>query len=292
MDWLFLFEVVLAGLGAGTLYSLVGIAFVLIYKATHVVNFAIGEIAMLGAYLGFGFLAGLGFSIWVALPLVLLLGGIFGGIAERIVIRPLLGEDPISVFMVTVGLGSVLVGFVELAWGPDTLRLPDFLPTAPIFLGDAYISPKIAYGAIATISVIAAFLAVFKYSRIGVALRSTAADQGAAYSMGINVPRVFSISWIIACASAAGAGVMVGYIGGISPQTALFGLSVLVVVMIGGLDSIVGALVAGLLVGVIEALSGVYLGGEYRQMVTFSLLLIVLIVRPYGLFGTVQIERL
>ena len=132
----------------------------------------------------------------------------------------------------------------------------------------------------------------FRFSRGGVALKATAADQGAAYSVGIDVPRVFSIAWILACATAAGAGVLVGAIGGISPTMGVFGLSVLVVVIIGGLDSIAGALVGGLLIGLVEALAGAFLGGEFKLVVTFALLLVLLMVRPYGLFGTHEIERL
>jgi branched-chain amino acid transport system permease protein len=292
MDWLFLVEVSLAGIGAGALYALTGVAFVLIYKATRVVNLAIGEILMLGGYAFFGFTAGMGLPAWVALPLALLCGGLLGAAVERMLIRPMLGESPISVFMVTIGLGSILVGLVELGWGADPLRLPEFVPNAPIFLGEAYLAPKVAYGFVAAAGVMTLFIVAFRFSRGGVALRATAGDQGAAYSVGIDVPRVFSLAWIGACATAAGAGVLVGSIGGISPTMGVFGLSVLVVVIVGGLDSVVGALVGGLLIGLIEALAGTFLGGEYKLLATFGLLIVILMIRPYGLFGTHEIERL
>lgn len=292
MDALFLAEVTLAGLGAGALYALTGVAFVLIYKATRVVNLAIGEILMLGGYAFLGFAAGLGLSPWIALPLAILAGGAFGWLVERSLIRPMLGESPISVFMVTIGLGSILAGAVQLGWGADPLRLPEFLPGTPIFIGEAYLAPKVAFGFAAAALVIGLFLALFRFSRGGVALKATAADQGAAYSVGIDVPRVFSAAWILACATAAGAGVLVGAIGGISPTMGVFGLSVLVVVIIGGLDSIVGALVGGLLIGLVEALAGAFLGGEFKLVITFALLLVLLMLRPYGLFGTHEIERL
>ncbi|WP_046864408.1 branched-chain amino acid ABC transporter permease [Microvirga massiliensis] len=292
MDWLFLAEISLAGIGAGALYALTGVAFVLIYKATRVVNLAIGEILMLGAYAFLGFAAGLGLPAWAALPLALVCGGLLGAVVERALIRPMLGESAISVFMVTVGLGSILVGVVELAWGADPLRLPEFVPNSPIFLGEAYVAPKVAYGFVAAAVVIAAFLIAFRFSRGGVALRATASDQGAAYSVGIDVPRVFSLAWIAACATAAGAGVLVGSIGGVSPTMGVFGLSVLVVVIVGGLDSLLGALVGGILIGLIEALAGTFLGGEYKLLATFGLLIVILMIRPYGLFGTHEIERL
>lgn len=292
MDALFLAEVTLAGLGSGALYALTGVAFVLIYKATRVVNLAIGEILMLGGYAFLGFAAGLGLSPWIALPLAIAAGGAFGWLVERSLIRPMLGESPISVFMVTIGLGSILAGAVQLVWGADPQRLPEFLPGTPIFIGEAYLAPKVAFGFAAAAVVIGLFLALFRFSRGGVALKATAADQGAAYSVGIDVPRVFSAAWVLACATAAGAGVLIGAIGGISPTMGVFGLSVLVVVIIGGLDSIAGALVGGLLIGLVEALAGAFLGGEFKLVITFALLLVLLMVRPYGLFGTHEIERL
>jgi branched-chain amino acid transport system permease protein len=136
------------------------------------------------------------------------------------------------------------------------------------------------------------FLVVFRTWRGGVALRATAGDQAAAYSMGINVPGVFSSVWVITAMISAGAGILVGSIGGISPNMGVYGLSVLVVVIVGGLDSLLGALIAGVLVGIIETYAGAYLGGEYKMLATFSLLVLVLVVRPYGLFGTHEIERL
>jgi len=292
MDWLFLLEVTLAGLGGGGLYALAGLAFVIIYKATRVVNLAIGEMLMLGAYAFFAFAAGLQWPLPVAIVAAIVVSGIMGGVVERLAIRPMLGESPISVFMVTVGLGSIMVGLVELIWGADQRRLPEFIPNDPIFLGEAFISSKIFYSFIVAVLLVALSLAVFRWWRGGVALRATATDQAAAYAMGINVPRVFSLAWILAAALCAVAGVAVGAIGGISSSMGIFGLSVLVVVIVGGLDSVLGALLAGLLIGVLEAWAGAYLGGEFKLLVTFLVLVAVLMVRPYGLFGTREIERL
>lgn len=294
MEWdpLFFVEVTLAGLGSGALLALTGLAFVLIYKATKVVNLAIGEMLMVGAYLFFSFAGGLGLPVWAAIPLALLGGGLLGGVVERTIIRPMLGESPISVVMVTIGLGSVLVGLVELVWGAAPTQLPDFMGTAPVFIGDAYVSRKIAIGFLVASAAIGAVVLAFRFSRGGVALRATATDQAAAASCGINVPGVFSAAWIAAGVAAAGAGILVGAVGGISPSMGVFGLSALVVVIVGGLDSVAGALVGGVVVGLVEAWSGTFIGGEYKLLATFSLLLLILMVRPYGLFGTVEIERL
>lgn len=279
-------------MGSGALLALTGLAFVLIYKATKVVNLAIGETLMLGAYLFFGLVASLAIPTWLALILAVVGGGLFGAIIERTLIRPMLGESPIAVFMITIGLASIVVGAVEMIWTADPRRLPEFMSSKPVFLGPAYVSPKVATSFIVAILVIAGFLLAFRQWRGGVALRATAADQGAAYSCGINVPGVFSMAWTIACMTAAGAGVLVGAIGGISSAMGIFGLSVLVVVIVGGLDSISGALVGGLMIGLVEAWAGAYLGGEYKLLATFGMLVVVLMIRPYGLFGTVEIERL
>lgn len=291
-DWLFLAEIVLAGLGTGGLYALTGLAFVMIYKATRVVNLAIGEMLMLGAYLCFGFATSLNVPVWLAIVLAIVGSGAAGALIERVAIRPMLGESPISVFMVTVGLASILVGLVELVWTSEPRRLPEFMPTSPILIGDAFVPSKVFYGFLVAAALIVLVLLVFRFWRGGVALRATASDQQAAYSMGINVPKVFSLSWTVAAMIAGVAGVIVGAVGGISSTMGVFGLSVLVVVIVGGLDSVLGALVAGLLIGVVESLAGGFLGGEYEMLATFLILIAVLLVRPYGLFGTHEIERL
>jgi len=292
IDWLYIVEIVLAGLGSGSLLSLTGVAFVLIYKATKVVNLAVGEMLMMGAYFFLGFVSISFLPLWAAIVLAILAGGLLGGVVERLLIRPMLGESPISVFMVTVGLGSVLVGVVQLFWGSDQHTLPAFLPSRPVFLGPAVVAPKIAVSFVIASILIAFFLVIFRYWRGGVALRATATDQGAAYSCGINVPRVFSFAWIAAGMAAAAAGILIGSIGGLSPVMGVFGLSVLVAVIVGGLDSVLGALIAGLVIGVVEAVVGAQFGGEYKLMVTFSILVVMLMIRPYGLFGTTEIERL
>ncbi|MFV8824339.1 branched-chain amino acid ABC transporter permease [Thauera sp. WH-2] len=291
-DWLFLAEIVLAGLGAGGLYALTGLAFVMIYKATRVVNLAIGEMLMIGAYLCFGLATAMNMPMWLAILVAVIGSGVAGALLERVAIRPMLGESPISVFMVTVGLASILVGVVELIWTSEPRRLPEFMPSTPVMIGEAFVPPKVFYGFLVAAVLIGVALAVFRFWRGGVALRATASDQQAAYSMGINVPKVFSLSWTVAAMIAAVAGVIVGAVGGISSTMGVFGLSVLVVVIVGGLDSVLGALVAGLFIGVVESLAGGFLGGEFKLLATFMILIVVLLVRPYGLFGTHEIERL
>ena len=293
MDWGYLFEVSLTGVASGGLYALAALAFVLVFKATRVVNLAIGEFLMAGAFLFMTFAAMWSMPLWVAIPAAVLACGLLGALVERSMIRPLIGEPEFSAFMVTIGLSSILVGLAELIWDPEQHRLPEFMPTQPIMVGEAFLSPKVFWGAMTAVVFIAAALLLFRFWRGGVALRATASDQGAAYAMGINVPRVFSLAWVGSAMLAAVSGIIVGSIGGVSSTSmGVFGISVLVVVIVGGLDSVLGALVAGLLIGLIEALASTYLGGEYKLVATFLVLVVILLLRPYGLFGTREIERL
>ncbi|MHA7808195.1 MAG: branched-chain amino acid ABC transporter permease [Marinobacter adhaerens] len=291
MDWLFFGEISLAGLAMGGLYALIALGFVIIYKATRVINFAIGEIMMFAAYLFLAFAGGMEMSPWIALPMAVIGGSILGGVIEKTMIRPMLGESPISVVMVTIGIASILVGLVEFIWTADPQLLPNFLPREPVFIGELYLAPKIAYGFLIGSALLIVYLLYFRFSRGGVALRATASDQVAAYSMGINVRRVFNMAWVFGSLAASLAGVLVAATGGLSPQFGIIGLSVLVVVIVGGLDSILGALVAGVFIGWLETVAGAYLGGEYRMPATFLVLAIILVIRPYGLFGTHEIER-
>jgi branched-chain amino acid transport system permease protein len=291
-----LIEFSLAGLCVGALYALTGIGFVVVYKATRIINFAIGEFMMIGAYFFFGLAAQAALPNWAAIALALIAAGTVGGFLERFIFRRLIGESAISVFMVTIGLASIMVGLVEIAWTADPRSLPTFLPDQPFFVplgsSEAFLASKNGWSFIIVAATMAVFITVFRFWRGGIALRATAADQQAAYSVGINVPGVFSFAWILGAVTAAAAGILVGSISGISSAMGAIGLSVIVVVIVGGLDSLAGALVGGLLIGWLEAMASLYLGGEYKQVATFVILLLVLIVKPYGLFGTRDIERL
>lgn len=292
-EWLYFFlQISFSGLLTGGLYALIAIGFVIIYKATRVINFATGEIMMISAYFFFSFAGGMQLPVWLALPLAVLGGAILGGLVEKTMIRPMLGEPPISVIMVTIGLASMLVGLAAILWTATPQILPDFMPQAPVLLGPFFFSSESFYGFVIAAVVVAVYLLYFRFSRGGVALRATASDQAAAYAMGINVRRVYSLAWVAGATAAAVAGILVAANGGLSPQMGVVGLSVLVVVIFGGLDSILGALIGGLFIGWLETVAGFYFGGEYQLPATFVVLMLILIIKPYGLFGTHEIERL
>ena len=292
-------EVSLVGLAVGGVYALIALGYVLVYRATRVVNFAHGNIMMVGAYLFFTFAALLGLPWGIALALTLLAAALLGAGLERGLLRPLLRRqrsEPTAALMATFGLAFALHGMVQIVWTSTDFFLPSIFPDRPIVIaaahGAMYIPANIGYGALIALAAIGVLLVLLRTTRAGLALRAVASDQVAASSVGINVPATVNLTWAGAAASAALAGVVVGSITTLNPAMGMLGLAVLGVVILGGLDSLAGAIVAGLIVGWLQALAGFYLSGSYRDVVPYVVLLIILLVRPHGLFGTPRVERL
>lgn len=291
-DWAALAEYTAVGLLSGGLLSLIALGFVLIYKGTGVINFAMGEFMMLGAY--FFYTANV---MWgLAFPVALLLS--FAGVAaaaaliERGVLRPLAGQPVISVLMATVGLASALHGGVDAIWGGRNYEMPSLLPRTPFLVGEVLIPGKTVWSFALGAAVIAAFALYFRFSRTGISMRAAASDPVTAYVLGIDVRSTQRLTWIFAGLVGAVAGIIVASTTSLSPAIGATALGVLAVIILGGLDSITGAIVAGLIIGLVESLTAGYLGGKVRDIVPYVTVLVILIVRPYGLFGTRQIERL
>ena len=289
-------EVSLVGLAVGGVYALIALGYVLVYRATRVINFAHGNIMMVGAYFFFTFATLLGLPWGIALALTLAAAALFGAGLERVLLRPLLRREPTVAIMATFGLAFALHGLVQIIWGGQDFFLPSIFPDAPIIIpaahGAMYLPANIGYGALVALAAIGVLLVLLRYTRVGLALRAVASDQVAASGVGINVPVTFNLTWASAAASAALAGVVVGSITTLNPTMGMLGLAVLGVVILGGLDSPAGAIVAGLIVGWLQALAGFYLSGAYRDVVPYVVLLVILLLRPHGLFGTPRVERL
>jgi branched-chain amino acid transport system permease protein len=291
----FFLQLALNGLVVGSIYSLVALGFVIIYKSSGILNFAQGEFLLLGAYV-FLAISTLHAPIYAALALTFAFSAILGIVLERVVLRPLIGEPIISVIMVTLGLSSVLRAIVQGIWGTDTRPLPAVFSLDPIQLGPLPIARGYLYSAASVAVLLVVLTAFFKYARPGIAMRATADSQQVALSMGISVRRIFALSWSIAAMVSAAGGVLLGTMrGGVDGSLAVLGLKVLPVVIVGGLDSIGGAILGGLLIGVLENLSGGYLdpifGGGVKEVAPYVALVLILMIRPYGLFGKVRIER-
>lgn len=291
-DWVAFSEYALTGFLAGGLLSLIALGFVLIYKGTGVINFAMGEFMMLGAY--FYYTAA---TVWSLPPLLaslltMLAISATAAIVERGVLRPLAGQPVISILMATIGLASVLHGGVDMVWGGINLEMPDLLPRKAYHLGEIFIPGKTLWSFVLAAAVIAVFSLYFRYSRTGVSMRAAASDPMTASVLGIDIRRTQVLTWMFAGNVGAIAGVVAASMTSLSPALSQIALGVLAVIILGGLDSIVGAIVAGLAIGVMESLTSAYFGGKVREIVPYLTVLMILLIRPYGLFGTRQIERL
>ena len=293
----FLLQILVSGVVTGGIYALIAIGFVIVYKATGVINFATGELMMLGAFFCYSAMTALHAPFALALLVAALAAGGVGAAVERVVLRPLLGKRAISVIMVTIGLSAVFKGLAQIIWSGEYRAFPPIFPRAPVVLGSVILPSRQAYPFLIAMGAIALVALLFRFTRTGIAMRATADDQGTAFSMGIDIRRIFSLSWSLAAVTAAVAGVVIGAIGGISPQLGAVGLRIFPVVILGGLDSVGGALLGGVVMGVLENLAGGYLdpllpGGGVKEVVPFVALVVILMIRPYGLFGRREIERL
>lgn len=292
----FFLQLVLSGLVIGSIYALVGLGFVIIYKSSSILNFAQGEFLMLGAYVCVAIFSTHKVPFLIAIALTLGFSVLLGVLMERLLLRPMIGEPVISVIMLTLGLSSVLKALVQGIWGTDTRPYPEIFPTTPVQIGPLPVSQGYLYSVASVLVLLALFSIFFKYSRAGIAMRATAFSQQVALSMGISVKRIFALAWSIAAVVSAVGGILLGGIrGGVDGAFALFGLKVIPVVILGGLDSVGGAIVGGLVMGILENLSGGYLdplfGGGVKEVAPFIALVAILTVKPYGLFGKVKIER-
>lgn len=290
-----LIQVITTGIATGGVYGLIALGFVLIYKATSVLNLAMGEFMTLGAFLCFTTLVQLHAPFYLAFILTLFGAFILGVVIERLILKPLIGEPIISVIMVTIGLGVVLRGVMYMIWTPTFRNFPEIFPPEPLQLGFAVVPSGLWWGLILAVIATVAFLLIFKFSRTGVAMRATANDQQAALSMGISVRWVFALAWCFGAAASMIGGIVIGNISGISVYMGDIGLKVLAVIILGGLDSIAGAIIGGLIIGVLENLTGLYIdplvGGGAKNVAPYFILVLILMIRPYGLFGKRIIER-
>jgi branched-chain amino acid transport system permease protein len=293
-EWQFTLVLLTNGIMIGLMYALIALGFVLIYKATDAINFAQGEFVMFAGFIAAAAaLAGLSFWASAAIAIAGMVALGFG--LERIVLRPLIGRPVIAVVMATIGLAAVLRGLAVLLFGAGTRAIVMPVGDTPIFLGPVMLPPVQIVGAGVSIVFLAGFTWFFLKSRTGVAMRAVADNQQVAMAMGINVRRYFALAWAMAGVVSALGGVVWGAMLGIDNQLALVGLKVFPVVILGGLDSIAGAVVGGLIVGIVENFAAGYLdpyvGGGTKDFAPYVLMILVLMIRPEGIFGRRRIER-
>jgi len=296
LDWQFTLVLIANGVMIGLMYTLIALGFVLVYKATDAINFAQGEFVMFAAFIAaaaayFGDL-----PFWICGLLALAGMTALGFGLERVVLRPLIGRPVVAVIMATIGVAALLRGFATLAFGAGTRAIVMPIDEDPIFLGPIMLQPVQLVGAGVSLVFLAIFTWFFLCSRVGIAMRAVADSQQVAMAMGIDVRRYFALAWAMAGIVSALAGVVWGAMLGVDNQLALVGLKVFPVVILGGLDSVIGAVVGGLIVGVVESLAAGYLdpyvGGGTKDFAPYVLMILVLMIRPYGIFGRRLIERI
>jgi branched-chain amino acid transport system permease protein len=286
---------VTTGLMVGGIYALVALGWVLIYKCSGVLNLAMGEMTLIGAYVSLSFYS-MGVPFLLALAFSLVIGLILGILTERIFLDKLIGEPVLTVIMVTVGLSFFFKGTVEFIWGTDTRVFdPPVFTIEPIYLGPVIVGQAYLWSFVAAIILLVVFVAFFKYTRWGLAMQATADDEMAAMSLGVSARFVYAAAWSIAFMAAGVGGTLLGNINGLNISVSYLGLLVLPAVVLGGLNSVPGAIVGGLVIGVLQNLCGAYLDryfpGAVKEIAPFMFMAVFLLFKPYGLWGWERIER-
>jgi branched-chain amino acid transport system permease protein len=284
-------QLTINGLADGAILTLAALGFVLIYKASGVINFAQGFFLAVGAYVLWTGMVELGLHWTLAVLMALAVALLLGVSVERLVLRPLVGQPTIAVIMVTIGLAQILAALIQLVWGTEPRTFPDFIPSGGVEVLGARVSEDRLWALGLTALALLGFGLFFTRSRHGIAMRAVADDQQAAMVMGISVRRTIALAWALAGVSAVVGGMLVANLTGVSQNVAGFGLLVFPVVIVGGLDSIPGAVVGGAIIGLLTEYTGGYVGGGLQTVIPYVALVLVLLVKPYGLFGQVRIER-
>ena len=296
MDWDLLLPLLLNGFIVGALYGVVAMSFVLIYKASQVVNFAQGEFLLVGAWVCWYFLTEWQLPFWAGFLFTMVFMTLFGIILQVVVLRPLIGEPVISVIMATIGLGIFFQALMKWIFGVFARPFPPIFAAERVDLLGLQVQPVYLLSLAISVVIMGAFAWFFTASKHGLAMRATAFDQQVAQSLGISVPKVFAMSWAISALVSSVAGVVVGVVNGVSSALSFYGIKVFPAVILGGLDSVVGAVLGGIIVGLLENLAqyvdATWLNwGNMYAIAPFYALILILLVKPYGLFGTKNIER-
>jgi branched-chain amino acid transport system permease protein len=295
LDWQFSLLLLSNGVLIGLMYSLIALGFVLVYKATDAVNFAQGEFVMIAGFVAVGALTVAGIPLGLSILLALVAMIAFGFALERVMLRKLIGRPVIAVVMATIGLAAILRGLGPFGIFQGTRTLPLPIRDEPFILGPLFIPPIQLVGGVVSLLFLAGFGYFFLRSRKGIAMRAVADNQQVAMAMGINVQRYFGLAWAMTGVVSALGGVLWGNMLGVDVNLALVGFKVFPVVILGGLDSIPGAVIGGLIVGIVENVAAGYVdpfvGGGTKDFAPYVLMIVALMIRPYGMFGKRIIER-
>ena len=284
-------QLAINGLAVGCIYGLVALGFVLIYKATEVVNFAQGDFLMLGAFVAYTFITLLGWNYWLSFALAIAIMAVFGAFIDALVLRRVIGQPGFSVVMLTLGLGFMFRSFAAMTWGSETYTILTPFSAKVVHFGAVVVSDEYLAIIVGTTLLCAILYAFFRYTRMGVAMQAASQNQLAAYYMGIPVKLIFSLIWAISSGVAVVAGVLLAPVSLIDPNMGFIGLKAFSAAVLGGFGSIPGALVGGLIVGLIEIFAGFKLPEGFKDVAAYVVLLAVLVLRPQGLFGSIARKK-
>lgn len=296
----FFIQILITGILIGGVYSLISLPIVMVYKSSKIFNFAQGSILMLGAWIAWFFMdpkRGLGIPWWLSIILCVLIAIVLGFAIERLVLRRLIGQPLFSTMITTLGLGAMFVGIVSFFWGTITGEAyPEFIPTGKIEVGSIFVGSDNLIVFFITLTLIGLFVLFFKYHRYGLAMRSIAEDHQVSEALGIKVTTILRMTWILACVITFMSGILLASVSSINHTLDSIALICFVVILMGGLESIIGVLVAGPIVAVIEQFTAQYidplLGGGFVHVMPFIVLIIAVLIRPHGIFGLERIERI
>jgi len=289
-------QFLITGISVGMVYALIALGFALIWKSSSVANLALGQLVLISSWVTYGMLVQAGFPLWLGFPLVILFALFLGWTIERFALRPLIAQPILSLITVTLGVAYFIEGVVSFIWPWSVDALPRLFPIEPIHIGPAVVSQEYVWVAGISLVVFGLLSLFFRYHKMGIAMRATADDQLAVQACGIPVTTIFSRSWMFACVVAAIGGILISSIGGITHGLVETGLKAFSVVILGGLDSFVGCMIAGPIIGLAESFGGGYLTpfmwAGVKDIIPFIIIIIVMVIKPYGLFGEVRIERI
>jgi branched-chain amino acid transport system permease protein len=284
-------QLMISGVSLGCVYGLIALGFVLIYKATEMVNFAQGDLMMIGAFVAFSFVHQAGWPyVWGVLAAIAVMA-LLGAALERVVLRRMIGEPPFAVLMITIGLGFVLRAVAGAVWGGEPRNIDSPLAGGVVRLGELSIGHENLAIIAGTILLCLGLFLFFRFTRLGVAMQATSQNQLAAYYVGIPVKRIYSIVWALSAAIAAAAGVLVAPVSLIDPMMGFVGVKAFAAAIVGGFGSLQGAMVGGLLIGLVEQFAGLYLPPGFSDTSAYVILLLLLFVRPEGIFATLQQKK-
>lgn len=291
MDGTRLLQLFISGAAAGCIYGLIALGFVLIYKATEMINFAQGELLMLGGFVAFSLIAGAGFNYWLGALLAITIVAAFGFLLDAVVLRPLMGQMQFSVVMLTLGLSFIFKAFAGITWGYDPVAFETPFTNRVIRLGDIVLPEDNLSIIVGTVLLCGVLYLFFSRTRLGIAMQASSQNQLAAYYMGIPVRTIFSLIWAISAGVAAVAAVLIAPVSMIDVSMGLLGIKAFAGAVLGGFNSIPGALIGGVIIGIVEQMAGYFLPAGFQEVSANVVLLAVLIFRPQGLFGALSAKK-